>query len=283
MKLMQLVKYIIGTISIIMMLVGLILKRLSEPGAEIGVIGAIIFIFGFTYTLIHTLANQSRQKLRQSTIILFITIEFAMLGIVTGRFHLPGRIYFEIAAIILLGIFWVFFSGAVEGRKLQLRKNRQLAAILFTDIVGFTKMMGEEEDSTLRMLDQNREIQKKIIKKYRGKWIKELGDGTLVIFYTVTEAVLASIDIQKEIKKLTSFNVRMGIHISEILFTDTDVFGDGVNVAARIANLAGEQEIYISEGVFHNIKNRENLTIESKGEISLKNVTYPVRIYKIKV
>ncbi len=112
---------------------------------------------------------------------------------------------------------------------MRIRKDRQLAAVLFTDIVGFTKMMGSDEDNTLQTLERNRKIQKKWIRKFRGKWLKEMGGGSLVIFYTATEAVLCGQKILEVIKD-EDFEVRIGIHVSEILFTDSDVFGDGVNV-----------------------------------------------------
>ena len=80
-----------------------------------------------------------------------------------------------------------------------MQKDRQLASILFTDIVGFTSMMGENEDKTLQALDRNRSIQKRLIRKYRGKWIKEMGDGAIAVFFTASEAVLCAIAIQKEI------------------------------------------------------------------------------------
>jgi adenylate cyclase len=170
-----------------------------------------------------------------------------------------------------------------EGRKLQLRKDRQLAAILFTDIVGFTAMMGAEEDKALKVIDKNRQIQKQVIRKHRGKWLKEMGDGSLVIFYTATDAVSAASEIQNNIQKKGEFKVRMGIHISEILFTDTDVFGDGVNVASRLSDKASGNEICVSDAVFQNIRNREDLVINPIGQISLKNVAYPLNIYKIKI
>jgi len=79
--------------------------------------------------------------------------------------------------------------------------------------------------------------------------VKEMGDGAIAIFFTASEAVLCAIDIQKEIQEKEEFSVRMGIHVSEILFTDTDIFGDGVNVASRISGLAEANEICFSNVV----------------------------------
>lgn len=258
------------------------LELIDNPEAVV-LTGAGLFVAGFTFTMVRTFTSQSRKALRVSTIFLLVAIEASILGLVTNRFHLPGSIFFEISALILFGIYWVFYSGVSEGRKLQLRKDRQLAAILFTDIVGFTAMMGKDEDNALRILDINRQIQKQVIRKYRGKWLKEMGDGSLVIFYTATEAVSAASQIQHNIQKNGRFKVRMGIHISEILFSDNDVFGDGVNVASRISDKASANEIFVSDAVFQNIRNREDLIISPIGQIPLKNVAYPLSLYKIEI
>lgn len=175
----------------------------------------------------------------------------------------------------------VFFSQPQEGRKLKIRKDRQLAAIVFTDIEGYTKLMGHDEDQGLLTLDQNRSIHKKWIARFRGQLLKELGDGNILIFYTVTEAVLCCLEIQKEVTQTVNTKLRIGIHISEIVFTDTDAFGDGMNIASRIAGKAKGGEIIVSESVYHNIRNRENIRIESVGDIELKNVAQPLRLYKI--
>ena len=128
-------------------------------------------------------------------------------------------------------------------------------------------MMGEDEEKALRVLEQNRKIQKAIIRKHRGKWLKEMGDGSLVIFYTATEAIGAAIEIQHQIQESGNFNVRMGIHISEIVFTDTDVFGDGVNVASRISDKATANEICISEAVFQNTTTNETFFLTVGDEV----------------
>ena len=109
-------------------------------------------------------------------------------------------------------IFFLFFLRQLEGRKLTIRKDRQLAAILFTDIVGYTSLMGEDENKALQNLEQNRHIQKKLIRKHRGKWLKEMGDGSIAIFYTASEAVLCAKEIQDEINAKTSIKLKMGSH-----------------------------------------------------------------------
>ena len=143
--------------------------------------------------------------------------------------------------------------------------------------------MGADEYKGIKALEENREIQKRMVRKYRGKWLKEVGDGTLSIFYTASEAILCAMEMQKMAQQNGSFELRMGIHIAEIIFTDKDVFGDGVNVASRISEKADAGEIWFAETVYHNIKNREELTITSMGVHEFKNVDYVLDLYKIPI
>jgi len=182
------------------------MKKFALPGNEdVMWVGMGLFVAGFTISLVKTLTLQSQKTLKRATIILFAAIEFSILAIVASAFHIDGALLFEIITLVLIAIYWMFFMGETESRKLQLRRDRQLAAILFTDIVGFTAMMGENEEQALHVLDQNRKIQKQTIRKHRGKWLKEMGDGSLVIFYTCTEAIAAGLEIQNNIQKNGTF------------------------------------------------------------------------------
>src|SRR5438046_2686987 len=107
--------------------------------------------------------------------------------------------------------------------------SRQLAAIMFTDIVGYTALMGEDEQKAFELLRKNRELQKLFIEKYNGKLIKGIGDGVLASFITVTDAVLCATEIQKAGNDVEGLRLRIGIHLGEVVFEDNDVFGDGVN------------------------------------------------------
>ena len=266
-----------------MIIFGFVLQSLKLPGgiALVG-LGIPLFIIGFSlsYT-IDRLRSQERKLLQISTIILFICLQTLMFGGLFTGLDLPGAQAMYSLGTLLFAIYFIFFSARSEGRKLQLRRDRQLAAILFTDIIGFTVLMGKDEDKALKALTINRKVQKKVIRKHRGKWVKEMGDGSLVIFYTATEAVQAALEIQEKIQEIRKFQIRIGIHLSEIVFTDSDVFGDGVNVASRITDKASANEICISDSVFQNIKNRENLKIIFEGELELKNVAYKLGIHKI--
>ena len=116
--------------------------------------------------------------------------------------------------------------------------TRQLAAIMFTDIAGYTALMGEDEQHAFELLNKNRTIQKPIIEGLGGRWIKELGDGVMATFSTVTDAVIAAGAIQKACNEVPGLKLRIGIHLGEVIFENDDVFGAGVNIAARIQAVA---------------------------------------------
>ena len=160
-------------------------------------------------------------------------------------------------------------------------QSRQLAAIMFTDIVGYTKLMGNDQAKAIESLRKNRELQKPIILHFNGNWIKELGDGVMASFNTVSDAVNAAIKIQEACNELNEFQLRIGIHQGEMVFENEDVFGDGVNVASRIVSMAVPGGIYISGKVFDEIKNQKNIECVSLGMHELKNVTGSVEIYAI--
>ncbi|MBK8500827.1 MAG: adenylate/guanylate cyclase domain-containing protein [Saprospiraceae bacterium] len=117
-------------------------------------------------------------------------------------------------------------------------QSRQLAAIMFTDIVGYTALMGLNEQKAFSILAKNRQLQKPIIEQFNGRWIKELGDGVMASFSTVSDAVNAATRIQDECNITKDFQLRIGIHLGEVVFENDDVFGDGVNIASRIQAIA---------------------------------------------
>lgn len=162
-------------------------------------------------------------------------------------------------------------------------EKRRLAAIMFTDIVGYTSLMGEDEERAYQLLKKNRQVQKPIIEKHDGKWLKEIGDGVLASFPTVSEAVYCAKEIQEVCEKEPDLKLRIGIHEGEVIFEDEDVFGDGVNIASRLEPLAPIGGIYVSESVFRNIENKKGIEAVFVREKTLKNVKHPVKIYEVKV
>ena len=161
-------------------------------------------------------------------------------------------------------------------------QTRQLAAIMFTDIVGYTALMGRNEQRAFELLRINREIQKPIIEEFGGQWIKELGDGVMASFPLVTNAVYAAIKIQQACHISNDFLLRIGIHQGEVVFENGDVFGDAVNIASRLQSSAPPGGIHVSESVQRNIANKNDIISGFVRIESLKNVKEPVPVYEIK-
>ena len=159
--------------------------------------------------------------------------------------------------------------------------SRQLAAIMFTDIVGYTALMGRDEEKAFELLNKNRQIQKPIIEQFNGRWIKELGDGVLAQFNSAYDAVRCAVEIQKIARQELESHLRIGIHLGDVTNEDNDVFGDGVNVASRIQGIADPGGIYISESIEKAIRNRADIGTKYLGEAELKNVDYPVKVFAI--
>ncbi len=159
--------------------------------------------------------------------------------------------------------------------------SRQLAAIMFTDIVGYTALMGNNEQKAFELLRKNREIQKPIIEEFGGRWIKELGDGVMASFPAVSNAVYAAIKIQEACHQDGAFELRIGIHQGEVVFENDDIFGDPVNIASRLQSLAPPAGIYVSESVQRDLRNKNDIRSEFVREETLKNVKEPIRVYKI--
>ena len=160
-------------------------------------------------------------------------------------------------------------------------QSRQLAAIMFTDIVGYTALMGDDEQKAFELLDKSRLLQKPLIEQFGGKWIKELGDGALATFSSITDAINCASSIIKGCKPINGLKLRIGIHQAEVVFENDDVFGDGVNIASRLQSLAPIGGICISETVRNNIANRKEIETRFIKEETLKHVKEPIRIYEV--
>ena len=162
-----------------------------------------------------------------------------------------------------------------------MKQTRHLVAVMFTDIVGYTALMGDDEQKAFTYLARNRDLQKPVIEQFNGRLIKELGDGLMATFDTVSDAVAAAIKIQNDCKSLNLFQLRIGIHQGEVVFEGGDVFGDTVNIASRIQAIAEPGGIYISENVRNNVSNKKEFHTKFIKDHTLKNVKEPVRVYEI--
>jgi len=158
---------------------------------------------------------------------------------------------------------------------------RKLAAIMFTDIAGYTALMSHDEEKALQLLQKNRALLKPIIEQFRGEWLKEMGDGTLSSFASAVDAVNCALVIQRTLKDDPELGLRVGIHIGDVVFERGDVFGDGVNVASRIEPLAEPGCICVSEQVYDSIRNKPGIETTLLGEQQLKGIDHPIRVYTV--
>jgi len=161
------------------------------------------------------------------------------------------------------------------------KTTRKLAAIMFTDIVQYSARMGTNEDKALNLLRKNREIHIPLIETYNGKVLKELGDGFLAQFESVYDCVKCAVEIQIMAEDDLHNMLRIGIHLGDITIEREDVFGDGVNIASRLQEIADPGGIYISESIQRTIRGRNDIQVKYIGEIKLKNIDFLLGTYCI--
>ena len=160
-------------------------------------------------------------------------------------------------------------------------EERRLAAIVFTDICGFTDIMSKNETKAMALLEQQRALLKPIISNFNGEWLKEIGDGVLIAFPSPVKAVTCSLEIQRILSHNSELTLRIGIHIGDVIQKDGDVFGDAVNIASRLEPLAEPGGICVSERVHEDIKNKPDISTSFQEEQLLKGVDKPIKVYSI--
>jgi class 3 adenylate cyclase/TolB-like protein len=169
--------------------------------------------------------------------------------------------------------------------------DRRLAAILAADIVGYSRLMESDEEGTLsRQNDHLAELVNPRIQAHRGRVFKTTGDGFLAEFPSAVDAVMCAAEIQRgmddreaEVRADRRISYRIGINVGDIVHQDDDLYGDGVNVAARLESLADTGGIMVSESVFYPVRNKVDLGFEDLGEQKLKNISEPVRVYRVRL
>jgi adenylate cyclase len=167
-------------------------------------------------------------------------------------------------------------------------EERKLAAIMFTDMVGYSALAQRDDKVALELLEEHRRLLREIFPRFHGTEIKTIGDAFLVEFGSALEAAQCAIEIQRTLAKrnhdVTSdrrIEVKIGIHIGDVVHRDGDVYGDGVNIASRIEALAGAGGICISTDVERQIRNALEARFEKFGSADLKNIKLPMELFRI--
>jgi class 3 adenylate cyclase len=164
---------------------------------------------------------------------------------------------------------------------------RRLTAILAADVAGYSRLMGVDEEGTLAALKAiRRELGDPKVKEHRGRIVKTTGDGLLIEFASVVDAVRCAVEVQREMAERNidvpsdrRIEFRMGINLGDIIKDGRDIYGDGVNIAARLEALADPGAVFVSNSVYEQVRDRLSFVFEDLGEQQVKNIARPVRVY----
>jgi len=173
----------------------------------------------------------------------------------------------------------------------EARVERRLAAILAADVVGYSRLMGINEEGTLAALKTHqRELIDPKIAEHRGRMVKTTGDGALVEFASAVDAVRCAVEIQCAMSERSAaipedrrIDFRIGINVGDIIIDEGDVYGDGVNIAARLEGIADRGGICISDDTFRQVRDKIDVGFDDAGERQLKNIERPVRVYRVQL
>jgi class 3 adenylate cyclase len=171
----------------------------------------------------------------------------------------------------------------------EVRVQRRLAAILAADVVGYSRLMGEDEAGTLAALKQRRsEVLVPVVSQHGGRIFKVMGDGVLVEFPSVVDAVECAVEVQRGMAAANAalpaekqLLLRIGVSLGDVMVEGSDLYGDGVNLAARLEGLAEPGGICLSEAAHHQVAPKLRLGYHDMGEQSVKNFDSPVRGYSV--
>src|SRR6478609_5839691 len=170
----------------------------------------------------------------------------------------------------------------------DITEQRKLAAIMFTDMVGYSALSQRNEKLAQELLEEHRALLRPIFGRFNGTEIKTIGDGFLVEFHSALEAAECAIEIQRALSKRNAdvslerrIEIKIGVHIGDVVHRNGDVYGDGVNIASRIEPLAGAGGICVSTDVERQIRNALEARFEKFGSADLKNIKLPMDLFRI--
>jgi TolB-like protein/class 3 adenylate cyclase len=171
------------------------------------------------------------------------------------------------------------------------RVERRLAAVLAADIAGYSRLMGADEEGTLAQLKARRKalVDPKIA-EHRGRIVKTTGDGMLVEFASAVDAARCALEVQRrmneqntDVPKAKRIEFRIGIHLGDIIIDDSDIFGDGVNIAARLEGIAEPGGVCISDDIHRQIRGKVDIAFDDMGPQTLKNIAEPMRAWRLQI
>jgi adenylate cyclase len=168
--------------------------------------------------------------------------------------------------------------------------ERKLTAILSADVKGYSRLMGEDDEATVRTLTAHREMMITLIQQHRGRVVDAPGDNLLAEFASVVDAVRCAVEIQRELEARNTdlppnrrMEFRMGLNVGDVIVEGEKIYGDGVNIAARLEGLAEAGGICISGTAYDQVKNKLSLGYEYLGEQTVKNIAEPIRVYRVRL
>src|SRR6202790_3659260 len=169
--------------------------------------------------------------------------------------------------------------------------ERRLAAVLAADVAGYSRLMGTDEEGTLARLKAARKaLVDPAIASHRGRVVKTTGDGMLVEFASAVDAVRSAIEVQRSMAEQNAavpqdqrIEFRIGIHVGDIIFDDNDIFGDGVNIAARLEGIAEHGGVCISDDTYRQVRGKVDIACDDLGPQNLKNIADPMRAWRVQL
>jgi adenylate cyclase len=171
------------------------------------------------------------------------------------------------------------------------RVERRLAAVLAADVAGYSRLMGVDEEGTLARLKTLRKaLVDPTIGSLRGRTVRTTGDGMLVEFASAVDAVRSAVEVQRGIAEHNDgvpqdrrIEFRIGIHVGDIIIDDNDIFGDGVNIAARLEGIAEPGGVYISDDAYRQVRGKVEIACDDLGPQTLKNIVEPMRAWRVQL